>query len=178
MTEVTPQQERFAQLVAEGKTYFAAYQEAYPKSLEWKDNPVYVESSKMMANPKISIRVKELQDENRKRNQVTLDEVLEEMAAWLRFDPADIMDEADCVKSIKQLPKEVRKSISEIRVQELYINLESVKTKIGEVKNIKFIDKRATADMFMKKFGQYVDTKKLVIEDLSYLDELLNGISK
>lgn len=178
MSNLTPQQEKFAQLVSEGNTYADAYREAYPVSVKWKQNAVYVQSSILMSNSNIIVRVKELQDENRKRNQVTLDEVLQEMANWLRFDPADVMDEADCVKSIKQLPKKVRKSISEIRVQELYTNLDNVKTKIGEVKNIKFIDKRATADMFMKKFGQYIDTHKIVVEDVSHLKDLLDSIGK
>ena len=174
---LTPQQNRFAELVSEGNTYYDAYREAYPKSLEWKENAVYVNSSKLMAITNISLRVKELQEDNTKRNQATLDEVLNEMSSWLRFDPADVMDEADCVKSIKQLPKEVRKSISEIRVQELYTTIDGGKIKIGEVKNIKFIDKRATADMFLKKFSAYITNVKIDVEDMSHLKDLLKGIN-
>lgn len=177
MAGLTPQQNRFAELVSEGNSYADSYKGAY-NAQNMGINTIYVNSSVLMSDNKISIRVKELVDENRKRNQVTLSEVLEEMAAWLRFDPADIMNEADCVKSIKQLPKEVRKSISEIRVQELYTNIDNVKTKIGEVKNIKFVDKRATADMFLKKFGAYITNVKIDVEDMSHLKDLLNGIAK
>lgn len=177
MSGLTPQQDKFAQLVSEGNSYADAYRGAY-NAEKMGINTIYVKSSELMSEGKISVRVRELQDENRKRNQVTLDEVLQEMANWLRFDPADIMDEADCVKSLRQLPKEVRKSISEIKVQELYANIDNVKRKIGEIKTVKFIDKRATADMFMKKFGQYIDSHKIVVEDVSHLKDLLNGISK
>lgn len=178
MSGLTPQQEKFAQLVSEGNTYADAYRESYNVDSKTKIESIWQSSSRVMSDVKVQSRVKELQEENKKKNQVTLSEVLEEMAAWLRFDPADVMDEADCVKSIRQLPKEVRKSISEIRVQELYTNIDNVKTKIGEVKNIKFIDKRATADMFLKKFGAYITNVKLDVEDMSHLKDLLNGISK
>ena len=175
---LTNNQENFCQLVAAGNTYAEAYEVAYPVSLKWKQNAVYVQSSILMSNSNIIVRVKELREDNKKRNQATLDEVLNEMSSWLRFDPADVMDEADCVKSIKQLPKEVRKSISEIRVQELFTTIDGGKIKIGEVKNIKFIDKRATADMFLKKFGAYITNVKIDVEDMSHLKDLLNGIAK
>ena len=174
---LTNNQENFCQLVAAGNTYAEAYEVAYPVSLNWKQNAVYVQSSILMSNSNIIVRVKELREDNKKRNQATLDEVLNEMSSWLRFDPADVMDEADCVKSIKQLPKEVRKSISEIRVQELFTNIDGGKIKIGEVKNIKFIDKRATADMFLKKFGAYITNVKIDAEDMSHLKDLLKGIN-
>lgn len=177
MAGITEKQERFAQIVASGKTYAEAYRESY-KCEKSKIETVWENSSRLMADGKVSARVKELQSNTQRRNEATLDEVLQEMANWLRFDPADIMDESDCVKSIRQLPKKVRKSISEIRVQELYTNIDGHKIKTGEIKNIKFIDKRATADMFMKKFSQYIENHKVVIEDLSYLDELLKGIIK
>lgn len=178
MSNLTPRQEKFAQLVSEGNTYYDSYIGSYNVGEKTSKNSIYVRSSELMSDSKISVRVKELQDATKKRNQATLDEVLNEMSSWLRFDPADIIDEADCVKSLRQLPKEVRKSISEIKVQELYANIDNVKRKIGEIKTVKFIDKRATADMFMKKFGQYVDTHKLVVDDLSHLKDLLNSIKE
>lgn len=174
---LTNNQENFCQLVAAGNSYADSYKGAY-NAEKMGINTIYVNSSVLMSDNKIAIRVKELQDATIKRNQATLDEVLNEMSSWLRFDPADIIDEADCVKSLRQLPKEVRKSISEIKVQELFTNIDHVKIKIGEIKTVKFIDKRATADMFMRKFGQYIDTHKLVVEDLSHLKDLLKDIKE
>lgn len=72
-----------------------------------------------------------------------------------------------------------RKQIADIRIQELWGKSEDgFPAKTGEIKNIKFMDKQAVADKFMKFFGAYIDNHKIVIEDLSYLDDILKGIAK
>lgn len=178
MAGLTPQQELFCQKVAEGKTYFAAYQEAYPKSLEWKENAVYVNSSKMMADTNISLRVKKLQEGNFKRNEVTLDEVLAEMAEWLKFNVKSIFNEDDTMKPLKEMSDQEASSIASFEVVELFDGSGDKKVHIGYLKKVKLIDKRAVADMFLRKLGAYIDNHKVTIEDMSHLKDLLNGISK
>lgn len=56
---LTDKQEKFAILVAAGKHLIEAYREAYPNS-KAKDNAVYVEASRMAANPKIALRIEQL----------------------------------------------------------------------------------------------------------------------
>ena len=51
--------ERFAQLVAAGKTQTEAYREAYPRSLAWKDKTVWENGSRLAA--KVAGRIAELQ---------------------------------------------------------------------------------------------------------------------
>ena len=59
MTEkLTPKQEAFARLVANGSSYADAYREAY--SSKGKDQTVHNESSKLMANQYVSSRVDQL----------------------------------------------------------------------------------------------------------------------
>jgi phage terminase small subunit len=178
MSDLTPQQERFAQLVAEGIVYSEAYKEAYPKSVEWKGNAVYVESSKMMSNPNISLRVRELQEATTKRNQVTLDEVLNEMANWLRFNTKSIFNEDGTMKSLHEMTDEESSSIASYEVVELFDTIDKEKTHIGYLKKVRLLDKRAVAEMFLKKFGAYITTLKLDVEDLSHIADLLDGIKK
>ena len=59
---LTDQQELFAQSVANGNNQTESYKIAYPKSLKWKPNSVYVEASEMTSNPKIARRIKELKN--------------------------------------------------------------------------------------------------------------------
>ena len=56
---LTPQQEKFAQLIASGMNQSAAYRVAY-NAKRMKANVVTVEASKLAANPKITLRVSEI----------------------------------------------------------------------------------------------------------------------
>ena len=76
MPELTDKQEKFAQAVAAGKTYADAYREAYPVSEKWKDESIWCESSKLMADPKVLQRVKQIQEQRAKANEVTLEDFM------------------------------------------------------------------------------------------------------
>ena len=176
--KLTAKQENFCQLVSEGNTYADSYREAYPVSKKWKDRAVWVTSSELMTNGKVLVRVQELREEIRKRNQATLDGVLIEMASWLKFDPIEMFDEHDALKTIHQLPESIRKSIASFEVVELFENIDKEKIKVGELKRVKLVDKRATADMFLKKFGAYITNLNVKTDDLSHLSDLLKGIEE
>ena len=177
-TDLTDKQEKFCQHVAEGDTYADAYRKAYSAG-RMGVNTIYVNSSVMMNDNKIVSRIEELRQQNLKRHQVTVDELLNNLAAWLRFDPLELIDqESEAVKSLKDMTEETRKSISEIHVQELFASIDGEKTKIGEVKKVKFYDKTKVADMFMKKFGQYVPDKSETSSNLEAIKEILQGIKK
>lgn len=57
---LTPQQERFAQLVASGKSLSDAYRDAYPKSKKWAETSLHPKASGLAANGKVSARIAEL----------------------------------------------------------------------------------------------------------------------
>ena len=177
MSELTDKQEKFAQAVAAGKTYADAYREAYPVSEKWKDESIWCESSKLMADPKVLQRVKQIQEQRAKANEVTLEEVIKELSEWLRFDPIEFFDEENCMKNIHDLSPVARKQIADIKIQELWgKGMDGERVKIGEVKNIKFLDKQATADKFMRYFGAYLTNLKFSVDDLSHIKDVIKGI--
>ena len=177
MPELTDKQEKFAQAVAAGKTYADAYREAYPVSEKWKDESIWCESSKLMADPKVLQRVKQIQEQRAKANEVTLEEVIKELSEWLRFDPIEFFDEENCMKNIHDLSPVARKQIADIKIQELWgKGMDGERVKIGEVKNIKFLDKQATADKFMRYFGAYLTNLKVSVDDLSHIKDVIEGI--
>ena len=177
MPELTDKQEKFAQAVAAGKTYADAYREAYPVSEKWKDESIWCESSKLMADPKVLQRVKQIQEQRSKANEVTIEEVIKELSEWLRFDPIEFFDEENCMKNIHDLSPVARKQIADIKIQELWgKGMDGERVKIGEVKNIKFLDKQATADKFMRYFGAYLTNLKVSVDDLSHIKDVIEGI--
>lgn len=71
---LTPAQEAFCLAVVETNNQAEAYRRAYPKSLKWKDNAVWVNASALMADTKVSLRVAELRSIIAERAQITLEE--------------------------------------------------------------------------------------------------------
>lgn len=59
MTLKNPSHERFAQLVASGKSQSDAYREVYPRSRQWRDESVHERASKV--NAKVLPRLQEIQ---------------------------------------------------------------------------------------------------------------------
>ncbi|MDX8341176.1 terminase small subunit [Draconibacterium sp. IB214405] len=173
--QLTVKQENFAQLVAAGSTYAAAYQEAYDVKTASKNN-IYVKSSQLMDRDKIRIRVEHLQEESLRRNQVNLDEVLTEMSRWIRFDIRDLFNSDNTLKNIDKLSEDVRKNVASFEVLECYEGSGKNRKLVGFLKKVKLHDKTKVADMFMKKFGAYITKLKMEEEDLSHLEDLLNSI--
>lgn len=178
MNELTPQKDKFSLEVASGKTYAESYRIAYPKSVKWKDESVWCESSKLMSDPNVLQRVKELQEKTAKRNEVTLDEVLKEMANWLRFDVKSIFNEDGTMKQLHEMTDQESSSIASYENVELFDGSGDKKVHIGYLRKVKTIDKRAVADMFLKKFGAYITNLKLDVEDLNHIRDLLGEIKK
>jgi hypothetical protein len=159
-----------------GKNQSEAYRIAYPGSVKWKDDAVWVNSSQMVADAKVRLRIDELKARHLKRNEMTVDKILQNMKEWVEFDPLELMDEQDCVKSMRDLAPEIRKSLASIEVSEIWSGKGEARRKIGELKKIKFIDKRATADMFMKVFGAYAKEPLLGKDDIENLRDILKDI--
>ena len=178
MSNLTPQQEKFAQLVASGETYADAYRESYKVNAKTKIESIWQSSSRIMSDIKVQSRVKELQAKTIKRNEVTLDEVIKELSEWLRFNIKTIFNKDGTMKSLHEMTDQEAACIASYEVVELFGGSGESRAQIGELKKVKLIDKQAVADKFMKFFGAYIDTHKLVIEDLSYLDDILKGIAK
>jgi len=178
MSGLTPQREIFSQNVALGKTGSEAYRIAYPKSVNWKDKTVWENASRLMADDKVLARIKELQANTIKRNEVTLDEVLQEMAEWLKFNVKSIFNEDGSMKPLKDMTDQEASSIASFEVVELFDGSGDKKVQIGYLKKVKLIDKRAVADMFLRKLGAYIDNHKVTIEDMSHLKDLLTAIKE
>jgi len=184
--KLTAKQNAFAEDIGNFKYDYdwLAYEANYDCK-KMSKNAIYVETCRLLQNPKIALRIKEIREQTVKRNHVTVDEVLNELANWIRFDPLSIVDpDDDSIKRLADMPKEARMSLAEIHVQELFEMLPNesgsgkVRTKIGELKKIKFYDKTKVADMFMKKFGEYLPDKDGLSSSLEAIRDIIEGLKK
>lgn len=93
---LTPKQETFAQKYVELGNASEAYRTAYPSSRKWKENTVWSASSRLLADSKVSARVKEIQEEVRKNAAISKDEIVRLCVEVLRG--KQIPDSIDEVK--------------------------------------------------------------------------------
>lgn len=84
---LTAKQERFVQGLFTGKTQREAYKDAYSNRMT--DKQIDEEACKLAAKPKVYQRLKELQDEIKERNFITVEKIIEEYA---KIGFADIKD--------------------------------------------------------------------------------------
>lgn len=89
--KLTAKQDRFAQLIAQGKGLSEAYKEAYPNA-KGHENTIYKEASLLAVNPKVSPRIAELKRQN------------ENTAIWTRI---------EALERLKRIAEEARMATSE-----------------------------------------------------------------
>lgn len=83
---LTPKREAFAAALARGLSQAAAYREAFPSSLTWKDASVWQRASALAADVKVQSRVAELGAKAAEANEFTVAQHLQTLA--------DLRDEA------------------------------------------------------------------------------------
>lgn len=150
----TPKQERFCQSYVRLGNMSEAYRDAYDAS-KMNSATIGSKASSMLAEDKFGTRVQEIRDSLLRRNQVTLDEILNELASMFRFDPAEMYDENGSLMPIHNMPAPVRKMIASMDTEEIFMGFGKKREVIGDVKKIKFYNKLEVVEKYMKYFGAY-----------------------
>ena len=115
---LTPQQEKFAQEVVKGVNLAEAYRVAYPKSRKWADSTLWPHASKLMANDKVSTRVKALAQKVEEVFTVDTAKLLRESCRIAFSDVSKIMHEDGRVKLPHELDPDTRAAIASFKIDE------------------------------------------------------------
>ena len=145
---LTPQQERFAQLVGSGMSQIEAYRTAYPKSAKWKDEALRVAGAKMSAIGNVSVRIKQIQADGAEKAGLDAAAILVELKRLAHLDIAGITDEKGRVKLPHELDPATRASIASFKIDEY-----------GRIE-YKFWPKTQAIDMAMKHLGLFKEDNK------------------
>lgn len=177
-SEWTQMHEDFClKIVFGAMTIIDAYMDTFGK--QKKDIKLQVKrnyASDVMRRDDIKQRIKEMRSIVVQNKTADLEQILTEMTKWVLFDPIDLVDENGSVKSMAELPEHVRKTLSSpIRVEEIWEGAGENRKLVGYLKEVRFIDKRLTADMFLKKFGAYL-INEIENKDLDHIRDVLRGV--
>lgn len=150
---LTVKQENFCQAYVRLGHKSAAYREAYDVS----DSPtVASRATRLTNNDAVMARIKELQEEVQVRNNITLDELIQTLAAVVRFDIADLYDSNGALRSIADMPKETRQMIQQLDVSEVYSRTtKEGRELLGYTKKVKTYNRIDAIEKLMKHLGGY-----------------------
>lgn len=140
---LTPQQEKFAQLVGSGKPGSVAYLEAYPKAAKWKNEAVRVNASKLLADANVSLRIKAIQAVSAEIAGIDGAQIMREINRLATSDIAGITDATGRVKLPHELDPATRAAVASFKIDEF-----------GRIE-YKFWDKNAALDKAAKIKGLY-----------------------
>ncbi len=166
---LTPQQERFAQLVAGGANQSEAFRQAYPNSVKWKTASVHERASGLAADIKVQSRVSTLQKMAADKAGLKAEEVLRQLSMLISSDIADICHPDGRVKMPHELDARTRAAVKSFKI-----------TKDGI--EYTFWDKNSAVDKGMKHLGLFKeDNKQKGGEAAEFLARLQNatlGVAK
>ena len=113
------------------------------------------QASTLLTKPNIQAVVKHLFEQVSERNKIEVDELVGVLAKQARFDIAELYDADGNLKSIHDIPKDIRMSLEEIQVDELYEGFGEDRIRIGQTKKIKTANRQNAIRMLLQIFGAF-----------------------
>lgn len=151
---LTEKQENYCQQYVICGNQSTAYRIAYDADA-MNSNTVAVEACRLHSNPKISLRIQQIRQENYENNKMTISELLLSVSDMVRFDPADMYDDDGVLLPIKKMPKHVRQMIESLDTDELYTVIDGKREVIGHTKKIRTVKRLDAIEKFMRHLGLY-----------------------
>lgn len=174
---LTPKQEKFCQEYVMYGNKSRAYRVAY-NAENMSSEAIGVEAVNLCKNPKVALRIEEIQKDLTERFKTDLDETVRGVFNIANFDIAELYDEDGSFKSIHDIPKHVRTAIAGVKTYEEKVDGSTV----GVNKDVRIINKLDALEKLIKYFGGYEKDNAQKIEkpkDYSKLtDDEIVALSK
>lgn len=165
---LTPQQERFCQLITSGlpgMTYRRAYSEAFGRQAkseyDWK--LITTDCWKIRQLPHVAARIEELSAAQAERQLATNERVLRDLLAIASANVADFFDEHGEPLGINELPRHMTAAVASVEMGEMGL------------KKIKFCDKNTAASTLLRVGGAFEKDNKQRGNPLAELAKLITG---
>ena len=151
---LTPKQEKFCLEYLKDGNATRAYKTAYDVT-STNDNTINVQANKILNNPKITLRLKELGEKHAKKNDVTAERIIKELAIMAFFDVQVLYNNDGTLKQITELDSEVTRAIHSTKCR-----LEKQgqdKEDWAEIKEIRTHDKLKALELLGRTLAMFTD---------------------
>jgi phage terminase small subunit len=161
MKPLTPKQEKFAQLVAEGKNQSDAYRGAY-KAGKMMAKTITEKASVLMAQGNVSARVAQFRKEVSEKSVVSQETVIKELQRIAFFDIRKLFNVDGTLKRVTELDDDTAAAIASIEVVDIGADGQLVLSKKFKTsEKLKALDLIGThLGMFVKKVEDVTDPLK------------------
>ncbi len=176
---LTNKQEKFSQGVATNDDQSAAYRAAY--NAKKMSNPtIWQQASRLMTNPKVAARIKELKAIKRKiadkKFSINNETLLRELHNWAFSDITQALNLT--IEQLKNMPEEFRRLINKYKHTQRKIRNDKGKVvETIDTIELTFVSKEKAIDMIARHIGFYEEDNKQKVADLfdgKSLPELLD----
>lgn len=150
--ELTERQERFCrEYIKDLNGKQAALRAGY------SEDSATEQASRLLSKDHVWARVQELKEVQAKRVEINADEILLELKRLALADISQAFDEVGGLKPLKEIPEDVRRSISGLEVNELFEGSGDQKTAIGIARKVKFWDKNKALENLGKHLKLFTE---------------------
>ena len=143
--------------VLESLTKKAAYLHGYPQNADKPSGYVSTHAGQIFAKDVVQARVAELQAQKSRAAEeefkIDANDLLRDLVAVRQMDVADILDDNDNVRPVKEWPKIWRQTITSFEVEALLLGKGENRSSVGVLKKIKGPDTLRVFDMIGKHIG-------------------------
>jgi len=185
-SKLTQKQDAFSSDIANKKYkhHWLAYEANY-NCKGMSQNSIYVETCRLMQNPKVSLRIKEIEDKIKAKEQITLDEILVKLSERCNLDMREMFNDDNSFKNIKELDQEQAMFLSSFEVVELFDwvartddkgKSKKERIQIGWVKKVKIESIKDIMDMLIKVHGGYAKDNDQKGNNLEAIRELIYDV--
>lgn len=131
-----------------------SYKAAYSAG-KMSANAIYVEVSRLLDNPKIAQRLKELRDGAAEKAMLTSADVLREAMRLAKFDVRKLYRPDGSPIPIHELDDDTAAAVQAVDIHEEYVGSGGDRVFVGYTKKYKVADKNAALEKLFKHFGLY-----------------------
>lgn len=143
--ELTPMQEKFCyEYLIDRNALHAAIRAGFSAKT------AKAQASRIFNNPYVQYKIKRLIEECNAKLLINAENVLSEMKKLAYFDIQDIYNEDGSIKSMKDIPENVRKAIAAVEVEAIFIGRGKLRTRIGTTTKLRFWPKDRMLEMLAK----------------------------
>lgn len=125
------------------------------KRAGYSEDSAHVMASRLLGRPHIKRFINRLKSDRNLRLQVDSDSVLAELTRLAFVDLAQLYDDKGALKDIRKIPKNVRRAISSVEIDELFTGFGKDREQIGLTKKIKLYDKTKALELIGKHLKMF-----------------------
>jgi phage terminase small subunit len=151
--------ELFAQKVAKGASYSAAYAELY--GVDRADQVTRSSASELRSLPIVAARIEELQREAAEKATVEIAEVIRELRLLAFADLGGAFKQDGTLENPADMPEAVRRALAGFEVVEEFEGSGRDRLQIGYTKKVKFWEKTKALELLGKYLKMWTDKVEL-----------------